>query len=141
MRDEGGEQGGERRGRWERRTRLLSLMLVELDTTQSHNNYIVHFFTSLMQALHAQQAKGKVSKSKMLENSCSEYENTLITYIYLNQPLLHLLISLISLNFLIYINIFIYLNFLNYIIYLNYSSTSSTSIHFLSTSNSLSIHF
>ena len=50
------------------------------NTNYGHNHYLVPFFKSLIQALHAYQAKGKVSKFKMAE----QYENIFITYIYLN---------------------------------------------------------
>ena len=40
---------------------------VSRNTNYGHNHYPVSFFKSLIQALHAYRAKGKVSKSKMAE--------------------------------------------------------------------------
>ena len=43
---------------------------VSRNTNYGHNHYPVSFFKSLIQALHAYRAKGKVGKSKMAEHSC-----------------------------------------------------------------------
>ena len=44
---------------------------VSKNTNYGHNHYLVPFFKSLIQVLHAQRAKGKVKKSKMAEHSSS----------------------------------------------------------------------
>ena len=100
------------------------------NTNYGHNHYLVPFFKSLIQALYAYQAKGKVRKFKMVEQN----ENIFITYACLNLsklpylPQCPYLLHLPQFRHLpqsphlphlhIYHILHIYFNFLIYIIYL-----------------------
>ena len=42
------------------------------NTNYGHNHYLLPFFKSLIQVLHAYRAKGKVGNFKMAEHSCSK---------------------------------------------------------------------
>ena len=67
---------------------------VSRNSNYSHNHYLVPFFKSLIQALHAYRAKGKVSKSKMAELFLFRIcEKLFFIYIYHFNFLIHLKFS------------------------------------------------